>query len=78
MRRLAADPTCPRWLGPVLLVSAAYLAFPFDLIPDFIPVLGQLDDLLLVAALAALLRWAIPRELVRRYFVKPMSESEES
>jgi uncharacterized membrane protein YkvA (DUF1232 family) len=47
--RLALDPRVPwrRRIG--LLALAAYLASPIDVIPDFIPVVGQLDDALLVA-----------------------------
>ena len=48
-KRLLGDPrvSLPRKL--LLLVVATYLAIPIDLIPDFIPVLGQLDDALVVA-----------------------------
>jgi hypothetical protein len=40
--------------GLVLLL--AYLAFPLDLVPDFIPVLGYADDAIIVATV---LRWAV-------------------
>ena len=44
----ARDPRCP-WHARVLgLVITAYALSPIDLIPDFIPVLGLLDDALLV------------------------------
>ena len=42
---LARDPRVPVQQKAVLAGIAAYLAFPIDLIPDFIPVLGELDDL---------------------------------
>ena len=43
----------------MLLGAGAYLAMPIDLVPDFIPVLGQLDDAFVVAlALRAVLRGA--------------------
>jgi uncharacterized membrane protein YkvA (DUF1232 family) len=47
--RLARDPRVPRARKLVLLALIGYLALPFDLVPDFIPVAGQLDDVLIVA-----------------------------
>ncbi len=47
-KRLAGDPRVPRSRKWMLLATGAYLAFPIDLIPDFIPVLGYLDDVILV------------------------------
>ena len=56
-RRLMADRRVPRRHKAVLALLVAYLAMPFDLIPDFIPVAGQLDDAILVAlVLRSLLR----------------------
>jgi uncharacterized membrane protein YkvA (DUF1232 family) len=48
VRRLATDPSTPRRHRLLLLALVAYLASPIDLIPDFIPVLGQLDDAIAV------------------------------
>lgn len=42
---LARDPRVPTQQKLVLGGIAAYLAFPIDVIPDFIPVIGELDDL---------------------------------
>jgi uncharacterized membrane protein YkvA (DUF1232 family) len=47
--RLARDPRVPRRNRAMLFGLVAYLACPFDLVPDVIPVLGQVDDALLVA-----------------------------
>ena len=47
--RLLRDERVPRRNKALLVGLAAYLALPFDLVPDFIPVAGQLDDALLVA-----------------------------
>jgi uncharacterized membrane protein YkvA (DUF1232 family) len=54
--RLAADQSLPRRVRAGLALLLAYLAFPFDLVPDFIPVLGYADDAIIVAAV---LRWAV-------------------
>ncbi len=48
VHRLAADSTQRRGVLIRLWLLLAYLASPIDLIPDFIPVLGYLDDLILV------------------------------
>ena len=48
-RRLLADPRVPRRRKIVLGALVAYLAMPIDLVPDFIPVAGYLDDAVLVA-----------------------------
>lgn len=50
VRRLAADKTLPRGVRIGLGLLLAYLAFPVDLIPDFIPVLGYADDAIIVTA----------------------------
>ncbi len=47
--RLARDPRVPRRRKLLLLGLVGYLALPFDLVPDFIPVAGQLDDAIIVA-----------------------------
>jgi uncharacterized membrane protein YkvA (DUF1232 family) len=50
LRRLAADRTLPRGVRVRLGLLLAYLALPFDLIPDFIPVLGYADDTIITIA----------------------------
>jgi uncharacterized membrane protein YkvA (DUF1232 family) len=47
--RLARDPRVPRRRKLMLIALVAYLGLPFDLVPDFIPVAGQLDDAIIVA-----------------------------
>jgi uncharacterized membrane protein YkvA (DUF1232 family) len=49
LRRLAADKTQPAGVRVRLALLLAYLAFPIDLIPDFVPVLGYADDAIIVA-----------------------------
>lgn len=60
-RELARDPRMPRRHRLLFAAVLAYLALPFDLVPDFIPVAGALDDAVIVAlALRAVLRGAGP------------------
>jgi uncharacterized membrane protein YkvA (DUF1232 family) len=61
VRGLVGDPRVPTSRKLLLGALIAYLAMPFDLVPDFIPVAGQLDDAILVAlVLRTLLRGTDP------------------
>jgi len=53
------------WLARLLLgLAVGYALSPLDLIPDFLPVLGYLDDLVLVPALVLLAVKPVPREVM--------------
>jgi len=66
--RLIGDPVLPRSAKIALAAAALYLASPIDLIPDFIPVLGYLDDLLLGAVVVDGILNYVDRGLVLRYW----------
>jgi uncharacterized membrane protein YkvA (DUF1232 family) len=67
-RRLLADRRVPRRSKVAVALALAYLAIPLDVVPDFIPVAGQLDDAVVVAlALRYALRGAGPG-LVREHW----------
>jgi uncharacterized membrane protein YkvA (DUF1232 family) len=69
--RLLRDDRVPRRSKAILVGLAAYLALPFDLVPDFIPVAGQLDDAILVAfALRHLVRASGPT-ILREHWPGP-------
>jgi uncharacterized membrane protein YkvA (DUF1232 family) len=66
-RRVLADPRTPISAKIFLGLAIAYLCMPFDLIPDFIPVLGHLDDVVIVPALVYAALCLIPQELVAEH-----------
>jgi len=73
LRRLLGDPRVRRRHKLLLGALIGYLAFPFDLVPDFIPVAGHLDDAVAVAlALRVVLRGSGP-ELLREHWPGPES-----
>ncbi|MEX2247870.1 MAG: DUF1232 domain-containing protein [Dehalococcoidia bacterium] len=65
--RMARDPAVPLRAKAILPMLIVYLAMPFDLIPDFIPVLGQLDDLVVMAAGLGLFLWLTPVPVVEQH-----------
>jgi len=68
LRRLAGDRTLPRGVRIRLWLLLAYLAMPFDLVPDFIPVIGYADDAVIVAfALRSVTHRAGPAALDRHW-----------
>lgn len=62
--RLARDRTMPRGVRVRLWSLLAYLACPIDLIPDFIPVLGYLDELILLPIGIWLVLRLVPRDVL--------------
>ena len=66
--RLARDQALPREVRVRLGLLLAYLAFPLDLIPDVVPVLGYADDVIVVLwALRSVIR-AVGEEPIRRHW----------
>jgi uncharacterized membrane protein YkvA (DUF1232 family) len=72
---LFRDPRIPIWTRIVGVALVLYLASPIDLLPDFIPVIGFFDDLLIVMVGAGVLLRSIPRyvldEHIQRYELEP-------
>ena len=68
LTRLVADPVLPRAVKLALGAAVLYLASPVDLVPDFIPLVGYLDDLLVAAmVLDGILNW-VDRPIVLKYW----------
>ncbi|MBI3756752.1 MAG: DUF1232 domain-containing protein [Deltaproteobacteria bacterium] len=63
-RLVLKDPRTPRLPKILLGLAVGYALLPFDLIPDFIPVIGHLDDLIIVPGLVILALKLIPPEIV--------------
>src|SRR4051795_3293271 len=73
LQRLLGDARMPRRYRAVVVALLGYLALPFDLVPDFIPVAGQLDDAIVVAlTLRAILRRGGP-EMIEEHWPGPRS-----
>lgn len=66
--RLVADPVLPRAAKIALAAAAVYLLSPLDFIPDFIPFVGYVDDVLLAAILVDGILNYVDRALVLKYW----------
>jgi uncharacterized membrane protein YkvA (DUF1232 family) len=69
--RLVADPRVPPSRKALLALVVAYLATPLDLVPDFIPVAGQLDDAIVVALVLRSVLRASGQEVVDQHWPGP-------
>ena len=68
LRDLARDPTLPRGVRRRLVFLVGYLALPFDVVPDFIPILGYADDVALIGlVLRSVVRRAGPDAVDRHW-----------
>jgi uncharacterized membrane protein YkvA (DUF1232 family) len=68
LRRIAADPRTPRRARWWLIGLAIYVASPIDPIPDFLPVIGHLDELILVPIILRHVCTMIPNEVWQEHF----------
>jgi uncharacterized membrane protein YkvA (DUF1232 family) len=73
----ARDPRVPWYAKAVAIGVAAYALSPIDLIPDFLPVIGYLDDLVIVPAGILLAVWLIPADLMREFRTAAASGAQE-
>ena len=62
---LVRDARVPLWLRAIVPGVVAYLLMPIDIIPDFIPVVGHLDDVLVVLVAAGLLVRFAPSDVLK-------------
>ena len=64
-RLVLKHPQTP-WIAKLFLgLAVGYLLLPFDLIPDFIPVIGQLDDVVIIPVLLYLALLFIPKSIIQ-------------
>ena len=64
LKGLVGDPRVGRGYKAMLVALIAYLAMPFDLVPDFLPVIGLLDDVIIVVLVLRVVLRAVPAEVV--------------
>jgi uncharacterized membrane protein YkvA (DUF1232 family) len=71
VKRLLGDDRVPRRRKLLLVALAGYLALPFDLVPDFLPVAGQLDDAIVAAWVLRRVLRSGDRELLAEHWPGP-------
>jgi uncharacterized membrane protein YkvA (DUF1232 family) len=62
--RLRSDPRVPRRAKVAVVLAGLWLASPIDLLPEFLPVIGPLDDVVVVALAVRYAARQVPRELL--------------
>ncbi len=68
LTRIATDPALPRAAKVALAAALVYLLSPLDLLPDFMPVLGWIDDVLIGAVVVDGVLSYVDRALLLRYW----------
>ena len=64
VRRLRKDERVPRRAKVAVLIAAVWVASPIDLIPEFLPVIGPLDDVVVVALALRYAARRVPRDVL--------------
>lgn len=66
--RLTRDPRVPARTKALLLILGGYLVLPFDIVPDFVPGVGQLDDVVILAFALDQILNRVSDEVVRSHW----------
>ena len=64
VRRLRKDPRVPRRAKIAVLIAGLWVASPIDLIPEFLPIIGPLDDIVVVALALRYAGRQVPRDVL--------------
>jgi uncharacterized membrane protein YkvA (DUF1232 family) len=64
IRRLRGDPRVPRRAKVAVVVAGLWVASPIDLLPEFLPVIGPLDDVVVVALALRYAARQVPRQVL--------------
>jgi uncharacterized membrane protein YkvA (DUF1232 family) len=64
VRRLRKDPRVPRKAKIAILIAGIWVASPIDLIPEFLPIIGPLDDIIVVALALRYAGRQVPRDVI--------------
>ncbi len=64
VRRLRKDPRVPRKAKLAIIFAGLWVASPIDLIPEFIPIIGPLDDIVVVALCLRYAGRQVPRDVI--------------
>lgn len=67
-KALYTDDRTPKVAKVFLWLAVGYALMPFDIIPDFIPVFGYLDDVVIIPALIMIAFWFIPKSVYREHY----------
>jgi len=68
LKRVATDPAVPRMVRVELMLVLGYIFSPIQLIPDFIPVIGFLDDAVLVAIMLRIVMRTAGPEILQKHW----------
>jgi uncharacterized membrane protein YkvA (DUF1232 family) len=66
--RLVRDDRMPIFIKPVVLIPAVYMASPIDVLPDFIPIIGRLDDAFIFSTTYAIVSGFVPSYVLQEHF----------
>ena len=72
---LFGDPRMPLYTRVILALLVGYTALPIDLIPDFIPVLGQIDDIVMLSLGTAILVRSMPKDIFDEHLTRFEAEA---